>query len=276
MSNLVWVPLVALSAQPSVLSTTFSTAQITSFTIVLFRVAGIMVFAPFYCGGAFPVQIKIILPLVVALTLAPMVPLAQFPAEFGLVQVVAAVLGEALVGMLLGMTASFIFDGLQLAGQIIGFQLGFSIINVIDPQSAVEVSVISVLNNFVGLTLFLLINGHHWFFQAVSESLQYLPAGGVRLQGPLVEAILRLSTQIFVSGLRIAAPVIAVTLIADVVLGMIGRVAPQINILIVGMPVKTLVGLATLSIALYFLPTLLSAAFIQLSHDLMGLVHSMR
>lgn len=257
-------------------SISFSIPQIMSFVIVLFRVAGIMVFAPFYSSSAFPAQIKVILPLIVALTLAPMVPQSLIPSEFGMVQVIAAALGEALIGMVLGLTASFIFGGLQLAGQIIGFQLGFSLINVIDPQSAVETSVISILNNFIGLTLFLLVNGHHWFFQAISESLQYLPAGGVQLKGPLVEEVLRLSGQIFVSGLRIAGPVVAVTAISDVVIGMIGRAAPQINILIVGMPVKTLVGLAGLSIAFYFLPTFLGESFFQLSRDLMGLVHHMR
>jgi len=257
-------------------SFSFSLVQVMSFAAVLFRVAGIMVFAPFYSGGPFPPQVKVILPLIVALTLAPMVPQAQLPSGFGLAQVVAAGLGETLIGMVLGLTASFIFGALQLAGQIIGFQLGFSIINVIDPQSAVETSVISILNNFIGLTLFLLVDGHHWFFQAVSESLQYLPVGGVHLKGPFVDEILRLSGQVFVSGLRIAGPVVAVTVIADVVLGMIGRAAPQINILIVGMPVKTLVGLASLSIAFYFLPAFLGESFIRLSRDLIGVVHGMR
>jgi flagellar biosynthetic protein FliR len=258
------------------LATSLSIPQVMGFVIVLSRVAGIMVFAPFYSTGAFPPQIKIILPLLTALTLSPVMPPSQIPAEFGFTQVVAAIFGDALIGMVIGLTASFIFSGLQLAGQIMGFQLGFSIVNVIDPQSAVETSVISILNNFIGILLFLLVNGHHWFFQAVSESLQYLPSGSIQLRGPVVQEILRLSGQMFESGLRIAGPVIAVTVIADVVLGVIGRVAPQINILINGMPVKTLVGLATLSIAFYFLPMFLGPSFTQLSRDLMGLVHSMK
>lgn len=247
-----------------------------SFAVVLFRVAGIMVFAPFYNGSAFPVQVKVILPLMVALVLAPVVPQAQLPSEYGLAQVITAVLGEIVIGIVLGLAASFVFGGLQLAGQIMGFQLGFSIINVMDPQTAVETSVISILNNFIGLMLFLLVNGHHWFFLAVSESLSYLPVGGVHLNGPLVEEVLRLSGRIFVSGLRIAGPVVAVTIISDIVLGLIGRAAHQVNILIVGMPVKTLVGLAAMSIAFYFLPAFLGASFLQLSRDLMGLVHGMK
>jgi flagellar biosynthetic protein FliR len=257
-------------------SISISPAQVMSFAVVLFRVAGIMVFAPFYNGSAFPVQVKVILPLIVALVLAPVVPQAQLPSEYGLAQVITAVLGEIVIGIVLGLAASFVFGGLQLAGQIMGFQLGFSIINVMDPQTAVETSVISILNNFIGLTLFLLVNGHHWFFLAVSESLSYLPVGGVHLNGPLVEEVLRLSGRIFVSGLRIAGPVVAVTIISDIVLGLIGRAAHQVNILIVGMPVKTLVGLAAMSIAFYFLPAFLGASFLQLSRDLMGLVHGMK
>ena len=257
-------------------SISISPVQVMSFALVLFRVGGIMVFAPIYSSGALPTQIKIILPLIVALTLAPTVSPAQLPAEFGLAQVVFAVLGEMLIGMVLGLVAAFIFGALQLAGQIIGFQIGFSIINTIDPQTMVESSVISILNNFIGLTLFLLVNGHHWFFMAVSESLNYLPMGGVQLKGPFVEHVLRLSGQVFISGLRIAGPVVAITVIADVVLGIIGRAASHINILIVGIPAKTLVGLASLSVAFYFLPSFLGESFLQLSRDLISLVRVMR
>jgi flagellar biosynthetic protein FliR len=257
-------------------ASTFSLPQIMGFLTVLFRVSGIMIFAPFYSNGAFPSQVRIVLPLILALTLGPMVPAAQFSDEFAFTRVVTVVLGEVLIGMVLGLTASFIFGGLQLAGQIIGFQLGFSLVNVIDPQSAVESSVFSILNNFIGLTLFLLINGHHWLIRAVSDSLQFLPAGQVSLKGPLVEEVLRLSGGMFLAGLRIAGPVIAVTAIADVVLGMIGRAAPQINILIVGMPVKTLVGLAALSIAFYFLPAFLGDAFTRLAHELTAVTRGLR
>jgi flagellar biosynthetic protein FliR len=258
------------------LSISISSAQVMSFTVVLFRVAGIMVFAPFYSGSTFPAQIKVILSLIVALALAPVVPQAQLPPEYGLLQIITIVLGEALIGLVLGLVASFIFGGLQLAGQIMGFQLGFSIINVMDPQTSVEISVISILNNFIGLALFLLINGHQWFFLAVSESLSYLPVGGAHVSGPLVQEVLRLSGRVFVSGLRIAGPVVAVTIIADIAVGLVGRAAHQINILIVGMPVKTLVGLAALSIAFYFLPSFLGTSFLQLSRDLMDLVHGMK
>jgi flagellar biosynthetic protein FliR len=153
------------------------------------------------------------------------------------------------------------------------FQLGFSIINVIDPQTQVETSVISFLENFIGIAFFLLINGHHWFFTAVSESFGYLPVTGVRLEGPVVERFVHLSADVLVSGIQIAAPVIAVTVIADVVLGIITRVAPQIHIMIVGMPLKTLIGFTCMSLSFYFLPQVLGQRFMMLFRDMFALLH---
>lgn len=253
----------------------FSPEEVSAFAVILFRVAGIMFFAPFYSTSAFPSRVKVIIPLVTALALAPSVPRAALPAGYGLAQIVLAMAGEVLIGIVLGLTAAFLFAGVQLAGQIIGFELGFSIVNVIDPQSDVEVSVISILQNFIGLMLFLLMNGHHWFFKAVSDSLEYLPPGGVHLDGPIVQEMIRLSSEIFVSGLRIAAPVVAVVIISDIVLGIIGRAAPQINILIVGMPVKTFVGLIGLSLSFYFLPQYFESAFLGLARELMGILHGL-
>jgi len=125
------------------------------------------------------------------------------------------------------------------------------------------------------LIFFLLINGHHWFFLAVSDSFRYLPVEGVRLHGPVIQEIIRLSSQVLVAGVQIAAPVLAVTIICDVVLGIIGRAAPQIQILIVGMPLKTLVGFTCLSISFYFLPQLLGKLFMQLYQNLFAFMHSM-
>jgi len=253
----------------------FSPAEILAFAVVLVRVGGVMVFAPFFSMGAFPRYVKVIIPLIVALTLSPVLPRTMLPAEFSLAGIVVPMLGEVLIGVVLGLTAAFTFGALQLAGQVIGFQVGFSIVNIIDPQTQVKTSVIAILHNFLGLSFFLLINGHHWFFLAVSESFQFLPFGGVHLQGSLMEELVRLSAQMFVVGVQVAAPVIAVTICSDVVLGIIGRAAPQINILIIGMPVKTLVGLSGMSIAFYFLPDALSSMFIQLSEDLMRMVHGL-
>ncbi len=252
------------------LSFTFSPGDVIGFVAILFRVGGIMLFAPVFSSAAIPAHVKIIVPLAISVCLLPAVHPIGAAATLDLPHVLLIVFGELLVGFVLGLTASFLFAGFQLAGQIVGFQLGFAIVNVIDPQTSVQTSVMSILHNFLGIMMFLLLDGHHWLLRAIGSSLTYLPVGAARVSGPIVDEVLSLSSHIFVSALQIAGPVIAATITADVLMGIIGRVAPQINILIVGMPVKTLVGLGGLSVAFYFLPSLFGRYFMALSRALMN------
>jgi len=253
----------------------FSTAEIIRFAIVLTRISGIMIFAPFFNNQSLPLQIRIAFSLVTAFVLAPSLPLTKLPVELGLANIATIFMNEVLVGIILGLAALCVFAGLQFAGQIISFQLGFSLINLIDPQSNVESTAFSFLYNYIGLLLFLLINGHHWFLLAVNESFGSLPVGGINIQAPLVEYIVRLTAQILVIGLRIAGPVIAITVITDIVIGVIGRTAPQINVLIVGMPLKLLVGFGCISFSFYFLPRYLGGVYSALFKTLSSLVHAM-
>jgi flagellar biosynthetic protein FliR len=190
-----------------------STAEIVRFGIVLVRLSGIMIFAPFFSNMSVPLQIRAVFTLVAAIVLSPALPLHSIPAELGLSSLTAVLANEFMVGAVLGFAASFIFAGFQFAGQIISFQLGFSLINVIDPQTQVEAPVFSFINDYIGLLFFLLINGHHWFLLAISESFKFLPVGGLHLQAPLLAYIIRLSSQILVIGIRIAGPIIAITIV---------------------------------------------------------------
>jgi flagellar biosynthetic protein FliR len=252
-----------------------STAEIVRFAVVLLRISGIMVFAPFFSNQALPAQVRIAFSLVAAFVLAPSLPLKGLPVELGLGNITAVAANEILLGFILGFAALCVFAGLQFAGQIISFQLGFSLINVIDPQSNVEAPVFSFLQNYIGLLLFLLVNGHHWFLTAINESFNVLPVGGIQIQSPLAEYVVRLTAQILVIGLRIAGPVIAVSVITDAIMGIIGRTAPQINIIIVGMPLKLLVGFGCLSFSFYFLPRYLEEIYSALFKTLFLLVRGM-
>jgi flagellar biosynthetic protein FliR len=252
-----------------------STAEIVRFGIVLVRLSGIMIFAPFFSNQSIPVLLRVVFTLFATLVLAPALPLSSLPAGLDLSNLTTVFVNEIVVGAVLGLAASFVFAGLQFAGQMISFLLGFSLINVIDPQTQVEAPVFSFINNYVGLLFFLLINGHHWFLLAISESFRVLSVGGIHLQAPLLAYIIQLSAQVLVIGIRIAGPVIAVTVITDIVMGVIGRAAPQINIIIVGMPLKTLVGFSCLSFSFYFLPRYLEDLYSLLFKTLFALVQGM-
>jgi flagellar biosynthetic protein FliR len=253
----------------------FSPTEIFHFVIVLLRVSGIVIFAPFFGSASIPYQVRIAFALVTSFLLAPSLPLSAVSTDFGFTDITLIFLSEIMSGIILGLAANLVFAGIQYAGQIISFQLGFSLINLIDPQTNVESPVFSFILNYIGLLLFLLLNGHHWFLKAVYESFQFMPVGGIQLQESMVEYLVHLSSQIFVVGLRLAGPIVAVTIIIDIVIGIIGRAAPQIHILIVGLPLKLLVGFSCLSISLYFIPRYLESVFSSLYKTLFSLVHTM-
>jgi flagellar biosynthetic protein FliR len=253
----------------------FSNTEVIRFVIILLRLSGIMLFAPLFNSQSVPMHIRAAFALVVAYILAPSLPLTSIPTGLGLANITGIAIGEILSGVLLGFAAACVFAGFQFAGQTISFQLGFSLINQIDPQTNVEAPVFSFIQNYIGLLFFLLINGHHWFLLAINESFGALPVGGIHIDAPVMEWLLHLSSQLFVIGLRIAGPIIAVTIITDVILGIIGRAAPQIHIIIVGMPLKVLVGFSCLSLSFYFLPRYLEDVYSMLFKTLFSLVRAM-
>ncbi len=253
----------------------FSSTEILRFVIVLLRISGIVVFAPFFGSPSIPYQVRVAFALVTSLLLTHLLPIDFVPAGLGLTDITLIFIGEIVSGLILGLAANLVFAGMQYAGQLISLQMGFSLIKLIDPQTNVESSVFSFIHNYIGILFFLLLNGHHWFLKAVSESFHIMPVGGIQVHASLVEHIVNLSSQMFVIGLRIAGPVIVVTIITDIVVGIIGRSAPQLHILILGLPLKLLVGFSCLCISMYFIPRYLESVFSSLYKTIFTLVHTM-
>ena len=247
--------------------------EVMRFLVVLMRVSGIMLLAPLFSSHSIPVPIRTAFAVILSLTMTPLLPLSALP-QFEPRQHSRPGFSEVFIGCSSGLPPR-VSSGLQFAGQIISFQLGFSVINVIDPQTQVETSVFSFFQNYIGILFFLLMNGHHWFLMAIDESFRSLPVGGMQISGPFIEHLVRLSAEILVIGVRIAGPILAVTIITDVVIGVLGRAAPQIHLLIVGMPVKLLVGFGCLSFSFYFLPRYLETIYSSLHRTLFSLLHAM-
>ena len=249
----------------------YSIAEVMRFVIVLTRLSGIMLVAPFLSAGYIPLHIRAVFTLFATLALTQALPLGNIPLEPSMGSITVLLFFEMLFGVVVGFSALCIFAGLQMAGQIIAFKMGFAMINLIDPQTHVNMPIFSFILNYIGILLFLLINGHHFFFLAVSESFINIPVGGFVFNGPLLNQIVGFTAAIFVIGVKIAGPLIVVVIIVDVVVGVIGRTAPQLHVMVIGMPLKILAGLALLSISLYFLPRFLESLFLPLSRVIQAL-----
>lgn len=223
------------------------------------RVAGLMMFAPFFSHAAIPARVKSGLVVLLTVVLYPVS--GVHVASLGAGQAAAMLLQATLVGFLIGLSAMLTFEAAQFAGQLLGIQVGLSLVTVMDPQTQADSPVLATFLQTLVLLLFLGMNVHHWLLRALADSFRFLPANGYGIRGMLVEDILRSAKVIWILGIEIAAPVLAVTLLADVVVAFLGKASPQMPVILVGMPAKNTLGLAALFSAIRFWPAIFDRQF---------------
>ena len=221
-----------------------------TFMLVLARVSVFLFLFPIFSSSAFPNQLKIGLALVLALLFYTVVPVdpARFPRDiptFGLM------LGaEILVGFTLGLCLRIFFAGVQMAGELIGFQVGFSMINVMDPQSGENVSIMDQIGYWVCLIIFLVLNGHHIIIMSMIDSFELVPVGGFVMHAAIPPRVMDVAAGLFVDAVKISAPVIAVLTFVNTGFGLVAKFSPQTNVMMVAFPVKIVVGLIFFSMTL--------------------------
>lgn len=217
---------------------------IEAFILVFIRVSAIMLLTPVFGDAVVPSIVKWGLSLLIAMILFPLVKGGLGPpGNLEFLPLALKIAGELLIGVSIGFTAKFIFAGIQMAGETLGFQMGFSIASVIDPTSNIQISVVTEFQYMMSLLLFLGIDAHHIIISAISESYQALSPLNVHYSGALLQVIIRLSQEVFMIAVRISAPIMAVLLFTNVALGVVARTVPQLNVFIVSYPLTISVGL---------------------------------
>ena len=226
------------------------TGILETFLLVFLRVSAIVATLPVLSDRVVPVRVKAGFALLVAGLLFPVVPAGNEPAYLGMIPLALRMASEVIIGVVIGFTAQVIFAGVKLAGELVGFQMGFAIVNVIDPVTSTQVSIIAEFQYLVALLLFLVFNGHHLFLAAMAESFRLFGPLSLQNPGTLMSAILSLSKGIFVVAVKLSAPLAAVMFFTQIGLGIVVRTVPQINIFIVGFPVQIAVGLLFLGLCM--------------------------
>lgn len=227
---------------------------------ILARMGGVLVFAPFLGNNAIPVRVKAGLAVAVTVLLfpvyAPTIPAIRDPEGWAVV-----CFGEMMIGLLIGLSAALVFEGMQLAGQIVGGQMGFSLVNIIDPQTQVDTPVMGAFQQTIGMLIFLQLDVHHSILRALARSLQFLPLGKFTLTSALTGQFLQAAGAMWILGIRIAGPVLAATLLVDVALGFLAKASPSFPALVIGLSLKTVIGLVVLTSAIAFWPNILGKQF---------------
>ena len=236
------------------------------------RVSGILVFAPFLGRlDSAPHQGR-------AGAGADAVALSRLPtaAELRHHELGASGGGECALGLLIGLAANLAFEAAQMAGNILGVQMGYSLVNLIDPQTQVETPVLALLHQTIALLIFLHLNVHHWLLRAVARSYAYLPVGSAFPTGLACGAMLHAAGSIWLVGIQIAAPTLAATVMADFALAFLGKASPQLPVMLIGMSVKSMLGMLALIGSLAYWPRLFEHHFsrgIELCERMLRLAH---
>jgi len=235
----------------------WSLLQFQALVLILMRVSPILFMMPVFSSRSLPNLLKAGLTLTVSLILLPLVQLdprllPSEPIQFGFLMA-----AELMIGLILGLSVKIIFTGIQMSGELAGFQMGLSLASVMDPQSEVNAPILSQFLYLVSLVVFLAVDGHHWFFRALYQSFLLLAPGEIHLQEGLYRHFLGLLTSLFVVAIKIAAPVMAVLIFTQIGLGILAKAVPQINILITSFPLTLGIGLLFLALSIELnLPTL--------------------
>jgi flagellar biosynthetic protein FliR len=253
----------------------FRIEQIQLFILLVTRCSGIFIFTPFLGNFNVPAAVRVMLSVALGYFLFLSSGNIHLPVGFSMGTVGVGMLEELLIGLVIGFAANALFAGLQLSGHYMGFQMGLSFVNSIDPSTSNRSMTVSVYQNFLGLMLFMGFNGHHWFIEAIAKSISIIPPYSLHLQPGFLAKTIELTSKIFVIGFQVSAPLVVVMLLVDVALGIIGRTAPQVHILVIGFPIKVLVGLMCMGLGLYFLPVLMRNSSFQLYRDIYSLLHLM-
>jgi len=242
----------------------FNAATIVTFMLILFRVSGLMMTAPLFNTQGIPVQTKIWFSFALTFLLFPfhsqhfnppteVIPFALVGAQ------------EVILGLMLGFVADLLFVGIQMAGELISVQMGMSVSSILDPISGIQVPVIGQMLFYFAMLIFLSLNVHHTLILALDHSFDLLPLGHFFSNtGAMAERFIVLVSDMASIALLVGAPIMAVLLVSDVALAFMAKVMPQMNIFVVGMPIKIAAGLMILAISIPYVNAFLENRYVDM------------
>ncbi|MCP5006854.1 MAG: flagellar biosynthetic protein FliR [Planctomycetes bacterium] len=245
------------------------------FTIVLFRTASVLFFSPIFNQVGLPLMIKIGLTVVVAIVIFPTVDGAAFMVPKSILAFMLIVFKEVAIGFVIGYGATLVFGAFVVAGDLISGEIGLQMAQMSDPLFGGQVNQVSQMVQMFGFLLLLAINGHHWVINSLALSYETVPITEFFWSGATMSTTLKLFQGLFVSAIKLAAPIMIILSLIVVVTGIISRATPEIGILMIVFPLKILVGFVILVFTFPFMVRTMEYLLNGLRNDLYSLVGGM-
>ena len=249
--------------------------QVWQFIVVLVRTAAILSALPLLGGRIVPTRIKIGMAAAISVILTPIVTFTLPPDWLAPGHLVMALAAELFVGLVLGLAMRLVMTAVELAGNILGFQVGFAMANVLDPVTQTQTPVFGQLMTVLATLLYFQVDGHLLVLLALGSSFQLIPPFGAHLSAPLLTDVTGLIQTTYRTGLKLAFPVMAATFLVHVSLGVLGRLVPQMNMLLTSFPVTISIGLLVLGLGLPFIALVFQDSVLGMEAVLWGLLQEL-
>ncbi len=246
--------------------------QFQIFLFVLVRVGAILFSIPFLEARNVPMTLKAVLAMAMSVMLMPQLKLPPISISGDPVVLVLGIMGEVAVGLIIGLMVQLLFAGVQLAGQLAGFQMGFAIANVMDPASSLQIPILAQFLNLFALMIFFTINAHYYFIKALVDAFELIPPLAVQFNGQILELMMKTGADAFIIAIQVGAPVMVALLLVNVALGLTARTVPQMQIFVVAMPLQIVLGLLFLGFSLPYVSAFLEHAFSKMGHTIVAMI----
>ena len=228
-------------------------AVLTRLGVLLIRPAMLVMLAPGIGGAHIEARVKVGIVVLIAIGLLPSVPVPSIAVEAPLLIIVAR---EMAIGLSIGFVLHALIVAAEFAGFLSGHQIGFSYGATVDPQSGAKHSMISTLYSLLATLGFFAINGHHAVLRTLAASYSGLPIGIGHVDASLVSSVREILAMVFIVGVRLGAPIVAIVLIVELVVGLISRAQPALGSMVIGYPLRLIIGLFVLGMMVGTVPAL--------------------
>lgn len=248
-------------------------SQFIGFFLSFIRIAALISIAPIFGSQAIPAQVKVFLALFLSVTMLPAIKEQPQLETITLLGLLPLIFKEVVLGLFLGFNAKFIFESYQFAGRMVSTQMGLGMANLVDPESGSPVTPIGNIYTLFIVIVFLFLNGHHLLISALYKSFEISPATSYKfaLAGAQWEMV-ALFNELFIVGIKLAAPSMATLFLIEVCMGIMARIVPQMNIFFIGLPIRLGVGLFIViaSLPMYYL--FFSNHLVEWKHDIFTII----
>jgi len=213
--------------------------------LTISRISGLFILMPFFGGNFIPNNLKVILIVIISWLVLPTIS-NTMPLDTGVLLIVLLSIINFVIGFLIGAVVFVFFSGVQFMGEVFGLQLGFAVATLFDPQTFEETNIIGQLIYVLAMYVFVTVKGPHLILNSIIGSFQTIPVDLLKMNNLVFYDVVKLGSEVFRIGMEIGIPLIAFMVVVTFIIGILSRLMPQMNLFMVGLPLKVLVGILML------------------------------